>query len=240
MSTTTSLNDKVILTLDDVGCRIQNLQQEVTNLKKRVRDILLQNAKAKNQNLGWMAQIALDEERCELIDIARSLLADLDKVEGILESKQAQAFKEYDRYILLSEQLKKRLDIANNILEMLQKGVSASEIEGKLGRTYGGDYKWRAIVGNCLLADIHTFFRTPGNAEAKERLCIALQKVKSDIDPEPVEGQKSLKLQNLEQMLERIKKLREELTLIPAYGTEVCRMQAAVKEAQAKMGNLFP
>ena len=233
--------EKMILTLDDVGCRIQNLQQEVANLKRRVRDLMVQNAKSQKQNQGWLAQIALDEERCEVVDIARSLAGEMEKVSEILENKQAQAFKEYDRYILLSEQLKKRLDIANQILEMMQRGVSAGEIDGKLGRTYGGDYKWRAIVGNCLLADIHTYFKNPGSADAKEMLCIALQKVKSDIAPELHEDERKFhKLQNLEQMLQRITKLREDLTLIPAYAAEVCHMQLAIKEVQTKMGNMFP
>ena len=228
-----------MMSLQEIEERIRNWQRELADLQKRVRNVMSQNAKSKN--LGWMAQIAMDEERCEVASIARSLLSELEKMGEILESKQATAFKDYERNVILREQLKKRVDIADCIIEQLQRGLSAIEIENKLARTFGGEYKWRAMMGNCLLADIHAFFSAPGSIEARTKMLEALQKVKKDIDPEPVEGEeKSQRLQNLQHLESRIKKSQEELTLIPAYAREICVMMQSIKNAQTKIGNLFP
>lgn len=235
---TVSANERM-MSLKEIEERIGSWQKEVSDLQARVRGLISQNTKTKN--LGWMAQIAMDEERCDVASVARSLLAEMEKMGDILESKQGTAFKEYERNVILREQLKKRVDIADCIIEQLQRGMSADEIENKLARTFGGEYKWRAMMGNCLLTDIHAFFRAPGSIEARTKMLEALQKVKTDIDPDPVEGEeKSRRLQNLQQMEDRIKKIQEELTLLPAYGREICCLMQSVKKAQAKIGNLFP
>ena len=229
------------MTLSEIEGRIGNFQSEVTNLRRRIRDLISQSAKAKENQKGWLVQVALDEERCDLEAIARSLLNDMERLGNILESKQGAAFRDYERNILLREQLKKCHDIAACIIEQVNAGMSASEIENKLARTFGGEYRWRALVGNCLLTDIHDFFRNPNNLEIKQRMLDSLQKIKVDIEPDAVEGgEKTRKLRNLQQIEERIQKSQGELTLIPAYAREVCCMMQSIKDAQAKLAKLFP
>lgn len=235
---TVSANERM-MSLKEIEERICNWQKEVSDLQARVRGLISQNAKSKN--LGWMAQIARDEEQCDVANVARSLLAEMEKMGDILESKQGVAFREYERNVILREQLRKRVDIADCIIEQLQRGMSAYEIENKLARTFGGEYKWRSMMGNCLLTDIHAFFRAPESIEARTKMLEVLKKIKTDIDPDPVEGEdKSRRIQNLQQMEDRIKKIQEELTLLPAYGREICVMMQSIKKAQAKVGNLFP
>lgn len=232
-----------MMSLKEIEERISLWQQEVRNLRRRIRDLISQSAKAKENKTGWLVQVALDEERCDLSEIARSLLADMDRMGDLLESKQGTAFKDFERNVILREQLRKCHDIAVCIIEQVQRGMTAIEIENKLARTFGGEYKWRAIVGNCLLVDIHDFFKNPDDLAVKQRMLDSLQKIKVDIEPDEgeVEGDdKPRRLRNIQEVEARIQKTQEELTLIPAYAREICCMIQSIKEAQAKLGQLFP
>ena len=60
---TVSANERM-MSLKEIEERIGNWATEVSDLQARVRGLISQNAKSKS--LGWMAQIAMDEERCEV------------------------------------------------------------------------------------------------------------------------------------------------------------------------------
>ena len=233
-----SMNVKT-MGIEDIGRQIQSLRQEVSSLRRRVRDAVSQGEKTKN--LGWMAKMALDETGCELADIAKSLLGELQELEAVLESKDGTFFKDYERNTLLREELRRRCDIAACIIDQVGRGVSAYEIENKLARTFGGEYKWRANMGNCLLPDIHAFFKNPEDPAIKSKMLEALTKVKIDIEPDEDEADpKPRRLQNIQQIEERIQKSKDDLRLIHFYVSEVLNMERAVEAAQAKIRTLCP